>query len=152
MQNTITNTMAFGFDGEHANGQPFRADAYIASSEITFGTPAIADGVSADGFLKAKNATSGTYIGMFVGAHQHVKMALASDDHAIKVPSGTDVAVAARGCWFVTLAAAVEVGDKLKVDSGAYVKATLPTDVAVVVGTIIAVDDTGKRAIVRLGE
>lgn len=151
MQTTITNTMAFGFDGEHANGQPFRADAYVVngSGGATFGQPVFADGVVDGTSLPKCKSGSGTYIGMAVGPHQHVKMELPSDSRTITVPQGTQIAVAARGCWFTSFESAVAVGDKIKVDAGKYVKSANGTNA---VGTVVKVDDTGKRAIVRLGE
>ena len=146
MQTTITKNMAFGFDGEHANGQPFRADTFIASAEVTFGTPAMADGVNESGFRKAKPSTGTNFIGMFVGPHQHIKMELPSDTRSIKVPAGTDVAVASKGCWFVTLTWDATPGDFVQVTSGAFAKYTNGTKV----GEIVDVDDTKKRAILRL--
>lgn len=148
MQKTITTDMAFGFDGEHANGQPFRADGYIATSEVTFGQPAFAD-TAVDGFPAAKSATSGTYIGMFVGPHQHVKMELPSDTHSITVPAGTAVQVASRGCWYTSWSEAllgIAVGSKLAVANGKYKIAASET----VVAEVVALDDTKKRAMIRL--
>ena len=153
MQTKITNSMAYGFDGEHANGQPFRADTYVASSEVTFGQPAFADG--ADGFNSAK-ATGTTYLGMFVGAHQHVRMVLPSDSRSLSVAAGTDVAVAARGSWFTSTTEEWAVGDALYIASYKYSKTDTDTT-EVVVGHVVAVEapeagETLYRATVRLGE
>lgn len=148
MQTTITNKMAFGFDGEHANGQPFRADPYVASDgNIIFGQPVFADGTAGE-FNKCKSG-SGTYLGMAVGPHQHVKMVLPSDTRTLKPDAGDQIAVAARGCWFTSFESAVAVGDKIKVSDGKYVKDAAGSNA---VGTVVKIDDTGKRAIVRLGE
>jgi len=149
MQTSITNTMAFGFDGEHANGQPFRADPYVVKGTdgATFGQPVFADGMAGE-FNQCKSG-SGTYLGMAVGPHQHIKMSLPDDTRTITVPQGTQIGVAARGCWYTSFELAVAVGDKIKVSGGKYVKSA---DGSNAVGTVVKIDDTGKRAIVRLGE
>lgn len=143
MQTVITNDLAFGFPGEHANGQPFRADMYVAGEDgVTFGCPAYATG-------DVVRNTGSNYVGMVVGPHQHVKMVLPSDAETLTVDQGTQVAVAARGCWFAKFAAAVTKGAKIKANGAAY---ELAGEGDTAVGTVVAVDETGLNAIVRLGE
>lgn len=116
MQTTIGNELVFGVPGEHANGQPYRADAYIAATEVTFGNLA---GISSDGKVGAMGASYGTFLGLFVSPHEHVRMVLPSDSRSLSVPAGTTVAVAKRGAWYVKVAEGEtwKKGSKLKVDS-----------------------------------
>ena len=149
MQKKITTNLAFGFDGEHANGQPFYADTYIATNEITFGQPVFAD-TAVNGFNGAKSGTSGTYLGMAVGPHQHVKMELPSENRSIKIKAGVEFAVAKRGCWFTSWAEAlsgIAVGSKLNVTSGKY---AISSDGTGAVAEVVQLDDEKKRAIIRL--
>jgi len=140
MQTTITAEMPFGIPGTHANGQPFRADAYGASDKVTFGYPAYRD---ANGKVKnAVNSTASlTYVGMFVGPEQHVRWVLPDAAPSITLDPavlGFEVAVASRGCWVCAVGSTTTktdgtegspvyetwaVGDKLKLGF-AHVTAT----------------------------
>ena len=104
MQTKITADMPFGVPGTHANGQPFRADAYEASAEVTFGSPVYLK----QGKIFTPNSTEGesgaTYIGMAVGPEQHVLWKLPDDVASISVPKGEiGIGVAARGSWIVRI-------------------------------------------------
>lgn len=100
MQTKITMNLAFGKPGEHANTQPYRADAYAVASAVTLGTLAYT-GTGGVGAYDA--STRGTYLGLFVSPNEHVNMALPSNVATLQVPAGTTVAVAKRGSWFVAI-------------------------------------------------
>lgn len=108
MQNTITMNLAFGKPGEHANTQPYRADAYAVASAVTLGTLAY---TGTGGVGAYAGGSRETYLGLFVSPNEHVNMALPSSTATLQVPAGTTVAVAKRGSWFVAIPkVATEVG------------------------------------------
>ena len=145
MQTTITVDMAFGFPGTHGNGQPYRADPYVAEGEVEFGQPVFA-GTDAHGV----KATGDAYIGMLVGPHQHVKWELPSEARSIKVPAGTAVGVAARGCWYTKVpdGETWAKNDLLKINANKYAKIASGTEGKV--ATVVEVKD--GIALIRLGE
>lgn len=100
MQTTITMNLAFGKPGEHANTQPWRADAYAVASDVTLCTPAY---TGTGGVGTYDGGTRANYIGLFVSPNEHVNMALPSGTATLQVPAGTTVAVAKRGSWFVAI-------------------------------------------------
>lgn len=106
-QTSIKEKLAFGFPGEPGNGQPWVADAVIAAAEVTFGTAA---GRKSDGTVGPYGSTYSTYIGLFVGPHEHVRQVLPTDSRSIAVPAGETVAVACKGSWFINLPAGAQTG------------------------------------------
>ena len=146
MQTTINNELAFGFPGEHANGQPWRADPYIASTEVTFGTLA---GIDASGKVGQMGASYGTFLGLIVSPHQHVRMILPDDTRSLSVPAGTTIAVAKRGAWYVKVADSETwaEGDKLKVANYKLSKSSSTSDV--IVADVLKVKD--GVALITLG-
>lgn len=100
MQTKITMNLAFGKPGEHANTQPYRADAYAVASAVTLGTLAY---TGTGGVGAYAGGTRATYLGLFVSPNEHVNMALPSSTATLQVPAGTTVAVAKRGSWFVAI-------------------------------------------------
>lgn len=156
MQTSINKLMALGIPGEHANTQPYFADAYIAATDVTMGGAA---GIK-DGKVGAMGTNFPTFYGIFVSPHEHVKMELPSDSMSLKVAKGATVAVAKKGSWFLAVPTA-EVS-KWTVDAKVYVKAdgtitadaqTTPSGGSAVsnteIGVILATD--GIVAAVRLG-
>lgn len=137
MQTSINKLMALGIPGEHANTQPFYADSYIATTDVTMGGGALASGY--------------THIGIFVSPHEHIKMELPSDSLSLKVAKGATVAVAKKGSWFLavpaTETASWTANAKVYVTADGVFTATESGNTEV--GTIIETD--GIVAAVRLG-
>lgn len=124
MQTKITMNLAFGKPGEHANTQPYRADAYAVASAVTLGTLAY---TGTGGVGTYAGGTRETYLGLFVSPNEHVNMALPSNVATLQVPAGTTVAVAKRGSWFVAI-------PKVATASGKYTytgASTAPTITAI---------------------
>jgi hypothetical protein len=124
MQTKITMNLAFGKPGEHANTQPYRADAYAVASAVTLGTLAY---TGTGGVGTYAGGTRETYLGLFVSPNEHVNMALPSNIATLQVPAGTTVAVAKRGSWFVAI-------PKIATASGTYTytgASTAPTITAI---------------------
>lgn len=124
MQTKITMNLAFGKPGEHANTQPYRADAYAVASAVTLGTLAY---TGTGGVGTYAGGTRATYLGLFVSPNEHVNMALPSNVATLQVPAGTTVAVAKRGSWFVAI-------PKVATASGKYTytgSSTAPTITAI---------------------
>ena len=154
MQTTIGNEMPFGVPGTHANGQPFRADAYEASAAVTFGSPAYVKSGKIYTPTSTAEVSSGTYLGMAVGPEQHVRMVLPDATASITVPAGEQgIAVASRGSWFVFVASGETwaVGDKITtgiVSSKCIYKKAGDTDTKV--AEVVQVSEDGTGAIIRL--
>lgn len=125
MQTKINATMAMGVPGEHGNTQPYFADSYTASAEITMGTPVVVTGTT------AAPATGATASGLAVSPHEHVRMILPDGTQSLKIKAGDTVAVAKKGSWYVAIpnsalsvsegvvSCSWDVGEKLAVASGA---------------------------------
>lgn len=147
MQKSITIEPEFGFDGAHANGQPFRVDVFTTSSEVAFGQPVFADGDK----VKADAAgTANTYVGMAVGPHQHVQMKLPDDQSANTAQANEIIAVAKRGTWYTSWNAALEgiaVGSILGITAGKY---AIVGASGVAVAEVVALSSDKKRAAIRL--
>lgn len=132
MQTSINENMALGIAGEHANTQPWFADAFIAATDVTFGGLA---GRDANGKIGTHSATYSEFVGIFVSPHEHVKQVLPTGERSLTVKAGETVAVARKGSWFIAQAASdatpFKKGDKLKISSYAFAIAG-SEDVAVV--------------------
>lgn len=97
MQTEINSDMAFGIPGEHANEQPFFADAKTAGAEVEFGT--------LGGYDSAGNvipyASGATLAGLIVSPHEHTAKVYPSSTPTLKVPAGITVGIAKAGSWYV---------------------------------------------------
>lgn len=125
MQTKINATMAMGVPGEHGNTQPYFADSYIASANVTMGTPVVVTGTT------VAPASGSTADGIAVSPHEHVRMVLPDGTQSLVVKAGDTVAVAKKGSWFVAIpdsalsvadgvvSCSWAVGGKLAVSSGA---------------------------------
>lgn len=100
MQTSINSDMAFGIPGEHANEQPFFADAKTAGAEVEFGT---LGGYNSAGDVVPYQSDT-TLAGLIVSPHEHVAKVYPSSTATLKVPAGATVAVAKAGSWYVKVA------------------------------------------------
>lgn len=145
MQTSINKLMALGVPGEHANTQPFYADSYVATTDVTMGGAA---GIK-DGKVGAL-ASGYTYIGIFVSPHEHIKMELPTDTMSLTVAKGATVAVAKKGSWFLavpdTETASWTANAKVYVTAAGVFTSTASGNTEV--GTIVETD--GIVAAVRL--
>ena len=148
MQTVISNELAFGVPGTHANGQPFYADSYVTptgdtDSAITFGTlVALVSG-------KIVPATGTAALGLAVAPNEHVRWVLPDGARSLVADKGSTIAVAKRGAWYVAVPTADKAnwvaGAKLAIASGAFVVSGTGT-----AGEVIEVSDDKTAAIVRL--
>lgn len=144
MQTQINATMAMGVPGEHGNTQPYFADSYTASANVTMGTPVVVTGTT------VAPATGATADGIAVSPHEHVRMVLPDGTQSLVVKTGDTVAVAKKGSWFVKAAAGWTVGTKL--NYAAVADATPSGLVANTSGTVAVVIGTATGGASVLGE